>query len=331
MSDILPLDPAKTKQAAELKHTAPLLGCRFDGGGRFVFAGGQEAAVQRWELATGKKTTLEGAKSWVRGLAADPAGKTVFAADYTGQVLAYPVEDEQPKPLWAVQAHQGWARALAVSPDGKTLASCGNDRLVRLWSAADGKPLATLAGHASHVYNVAFFPDGKQLASAELLGAVKHWDLAAGREVRGLDGAVLHKYDPVFMADHGGARGMTFSPDGQWLACCGITEVSNAFAGVGKPAVALFDWATGARKQLLRPKEAFQGTAWGVVFQPAGWVVAVGGGNGGVLWYWKPEDPVSAFKLALPTNARDLALHADGRRLAVACFDGAVRLYETPA
>jgi WD40 repeat protein len=329
MNDNTPLDPAKTKLTLELKHTAPLLGCRFDPSGRFLFAGGQEAALQRWELAGGKKTTLTGPKSWVRGLAF--TDKLVFAADYTGQVLAWPIEGDKTTPQWAISAHTGWARALAVSPDGKTLASCGNDRLVRLWSTADGKPLATLEGHVSHVYNVAFHPDGKQLASADLMGVVRCWDLTTGKAARSLDAAVLHKYDPVFMADHGGARGMVFSPDGKLLAICGISEVSNAFAGVGKPAVVLFDWATGARKQLLKPKEAFQGTAWGVAFQPAGWIVAVGGGNGGVVWFWKAEDAASVFALKLPTNARDLTLHSDGRRLAAACFDGAVRVYEMTA
>jgi hypothetical protein len=60
-------------------------------------------------------------------------------------------------------------------------------------------------------------------------------------------------------------------------------------------------------------------------------VVGVGGGNGGLVWFWKADDPVSAFTLKLPTNARDLATHPDGRRLAVAGFDGAVRVYEPSA
>jgi WD40 repeat protein len=277
-------------------------------------------------LAGGKKTPFEGHKSWVRALAF--SGDTLFSADYTGQVMAWPVEGDKAAPKWTVAAHKGWARALAVSPDGKTVASCGNDGLVRLWSASDGKEVAQYEGHESHVYNVIFHPDGKALISGDLKGVVKHWDLATGKATRELDAKVLHKYDPTFMADHGGVRGIALSGDGKLLACAGITEVTNAFAGVGKPLIVVFDWESGKTKVALKPKEAFQGTMWGVAFHASGWVVGVGAGNGGMLWFWKVTEAASAHTVKLPTNARDLGMHPDGKRLAVACFDGAVRVYE---
>ena len=121
---------------------------------------------------------------------------------------------------------------------------------------------------------------------------------------------------------------MAFDPAGMLLACAGITDVSNAFAGIGKAAIVLFDWQTGQRKQLLRPKEDFQGTAWGVVFHPDGFLAGVGGGNGGALWFWKPDQPQSFFTVKTPVNGRDLDLHPDGKRLAVACADGAVRIFD---
>jgi WD40 repeat protein len=325
------VDPAQTRMVLELKHTSPLIGCRFDATGRFVFAGAQESAVQRWELATSKKTTLAAHKSWVRALASAPDGKLLFTGGYDGQVIAWPTDTDNPAPQWTISAHKGWVRALAVSPDGKTLASCGNDNLVKLWSAADGKPLRELAGHLRHVYNVAFHPNGQALVSGDLMGVLKQWDMAKGTAEREFDGGVLHKYDEGFGADIGGVRGMAFSGDGGLLACAGITEVSNAFAGVGKPVVALFDWPTGKRKQLLIPKDPFQGTAWGVCFHPDGFVIGAGGGNGGALWFWKPEQAQAFVTLKLPANARDLALHPDGKRLAVACQDGAVRIYEMTA
>src|SRR5262249_14849062 len=147
--------------------------------------------------------------------------------------------------------------AVAVSPDGQTLATCGNDHLVKLWSVATGKLLHELASHTSHVYNIVFHPSGKALASADLMGVVKHWDLGTHKAVRELDAKILHKWDPVFRGNIGGARGMAFQGDGSLLALSGITEVSNAFAGIGKPLVVLFDWQTGKTKQLLRPKAPF--------------------------------------------------------------------------
>lgn len=324
-------NPTQTRLAQELKHASPLVSCRFDAAGAFVFAGAQDNSIQRWALADGKKTALTGHKSWVRALVSVPKRQLLLSGDYNGQLIWWPADAETPKPMRTVDAHNGWIRAVAVSPDGATLATCGNDHLVKLWSVADGKPLRTLTGHANHVYNVAFHPGGKVLVSADQKGVLKEWDLVQGTHVRDLDAGVLWKYDPTFRADIGGARGLAFSPDGSRLACCGITEVTNAFAGIGKPVIVLFDSASGKRLQLLRPKDAFQGTAWRVVFHPSGFVVGVGGGAAGAVWFWKPEQAESFHTFKLPGSGRDLDLHPDGTRLAVAFYDGAVRVYEMTA
>jgi hypothetical protein len=161
---------------------------------------------------------------------------------------------------------------------------------------------------------------------------VRDWDLTTGACVRELDAKVLHKYDPTFRADIGGARGMAVAADGR-VACAGITNVSNAFAGVGNPLVVVIDWEAG-KSRLLRPKDAFQGTAWGVGFHPAGYVVAAGGGGGGRVWFWKGDEAVSSHTVAVPPNARDLALHPAGARLAVAGGNGSALVYtlaKTPA
>jgi len=321
----LKADPPATKLGVEWKHNSPLLGCRFDPSGRFVFAGAQDNSIQRWEIATGKKTALAGHQSWARPLAFDTAGHLI-SGDCAGRILWWDAAAETPAPLRTVEAHDGWVRGLAVSPDGKLLASCGNDNLVKLWTI-DGKPVSQFAGHTRHVYNVVFHPDGQQLASGDLLGVVKHWDRAKPAAVRDFDASVMHKYDPTFRASIGGARSMTFSADGSQLALAGIINVSNAFAGIGNPAVVLFDWQSGKRAQMLQPQAAFQGTMWGVVHHPDRFWIGAAGGSGGGMWFWKPSEEKAYHMLKLPNNGRDLALHPDGIRLAVPHADGALRLY----
>jgi hypothetical protein len=155
---------------------------------------------------------------------------------------------------------------------------------------------------------------------------VKDWNLKTGACDRELDAKVLWKYDTGFMADIGGARAMEFSPDGTKLACAGITNVSNAFAGVGNPAVVLFEWKDGKAK-LLKPKDAFQGTGWGVAFHPAGFVIGAGGGNGGQVWFWKGDDAVSFHTVKVPVSVRDLGLTPGGERFACAGANGSAYVY----
>jgi WD40 repeat protein len=352
-------NPIAARLERELKHARPLIGCRFDPSGRFLFVSSEDETIQRFDMLTGAKVALTGHRSWVRGMAfigartasrqvdswehereslhalagfgasAFPAPKpepfVLVSGDYHGQLIWWHGDAVAPKPIRTVDSHQGWIRAVATSPDGQTVASCGNDHAVKLWSAADGKPIGTLAGHMSHVYNVAFHPDGKRLASCDLKGVVKDWNLSTGSSERELDAKALWKYDPGFMADIGGARSMAFSADGRQLACAGITNVSNAFAGVGNPAVVLFNWKDGKSK-VLKTKDAFQGTAWGVAFHPAGFIIAAGGGSGGGAWFWK-NDVISMHFLQLAASARDMALAPNGEHFACAGSNGTTYLY----
>jgi len=355
----MPLDPTAARVEREFRHASPLLGCRFDPSGRFLFATAQDNSIQRFDLVTGAKTALLGHASWGRGLATRAVGPkatdtekvalrvaarggalgpsavvapvppadpfTIVSADYHGKLIWWRGDAAAPSPVRTVEAHAGWCRAVALSPDGATLASCGNDNFVKLWDAVTGAPRRTLTGHSSHVYNVAFHTSGTRLVSADLLGTVKDWDVATGACVRDLDAKVMHKYDPTFRADIGGARGMAVAVDGR-VACAGITNVSNAFAGVGNPLVVLFDWADGKPKA-LKPKDAFQGTAWGVGFLSDGTVIAAGGGSGGRVWFWAGAETTSTHTLTHAAHIRDLAVHPAGDRFAVACSTGAAVVY----
>lgn len=322
------IDPKKTKELKKIKLPSPLLGCRFDPSGKYVFAGAQDNSIRRWDWSTTKATAFTGHKSWIRALAFDNSGKTLFSGDYRGRLLVWDVEGDGKKPVKDIDAHRGFLRALAVNPTGKLLASCGNDHQIRIWSIPDCKMTTELTGHECHVYNVAFHPDGKHLVSADLKGKVKQWDLATGNVVREFDGSILHKYDKNFRADIGGVRSMDFSADGSLLLCAGITNVSNAFAGVGNPLFVGFDWKTGKPAKNFKPAKAFRGSGWGVVTHPSKLILGVGaGGGGGALWFWKPESDKSIHMLKLPTNARDLDLHVDNRHIAIAFADGYARVY----
>ncbi len=322
------ITPARTRVAQELRHTSPLIACRFDPSGRFVFAAAQDNTIQRFELAGGAKVALTGHRSWVRGLAFHTASHKLLSTDYAGKIKVWDAEAATPTVERTIDAHDGWVRAIVMSPDQRQFATCGNDNLIKLWNFADFSLVREFEGHTTHVYNVAFHPTERMIVSGDLRGNIKQWDLQTGRETRAMDASVIFRYDPTFRADHGGVRSMAFNADGSLLACAGITNVTNAFAGIGNPAIVLFNWQTGQRTQVLRVNPPFQGTAWGVVFHPQGYVIGAGGGSGGGIWFWRPTEQNSIQNIAVPNNVRDLAMHPDTRRLAVPCYDSVLRIYE---
>lgn len=323
------VDPTKTHPTREFEYTSPYLACRFDPTGTYLFASAQDNSIQRYHLESGEHVPLAAHESWPRGLAFSPTGDVFYSGGNEGRLITWPATVSTPSPQRTAEAHQGWIRAVVVSPDGTLIATAGNDRMVRLWNAADGALVRELAGHESHVYNLAFHPSGTQLVSGDLKGGLRQWDVATGAEVRKLDASRLWKYDPGFAADIGGVRSIAFNREGSLLACGGITDVSNAFAGVGNPAVVLFDWESGSPKLVHLSKENLQGVVWGLAFHPDGFLIgATGGGGGGSLLFWRPDAEREFHRLALPATSCDLALHPNSRQLAVAHYDKKLRLYE---
>jgi len=325
------IDPTKTHVSKQLKHNRPIISCRFDIQGKYVFYGAQDNRVWRWAWRGDAKTELAAHDSWVRAIGFTPDGGTLLTGGYDGQLIWWPVDAKQPQPIRRVAAHAGWLRSLAVSPDGQLVATAGNDRLVKLWKTSDGSLVNELPGHQRYVYNVIFHPSGKALVSGDLMGNLIHWDVATGKKVRELKAKSLHKYDTTFKADIGGFRGLVFSPDGKRLAGSGITNVTNAFAGVGNPSIVVFDWQTGKQQMEHLSKGKLRGVAWGVVIHPQDFTIGASGGQGGFLLFFKPGQKEEFHQYKLPDTALDLDLCSDGLHLVTAHFDRQVRVSKMAA
>lgn len=331
------IQPDKTKLDSEHKHARPLTNCVWDPLSRFVFFGAEDNAVHRFDVGSQALARFEAHDSWTRAIDVSRDGKVLVTGGYDGRLAIWPADTADSKPISIVDAHQGWIRAVALSPDGQQIATCGNDRLIKLWSAKDLALVRQLPGHASHVYNAGFTKDGSRLLSCDLQGIVKSWMLSTSDDPAGgeklaesadiVKAETLAKYDTTFRADIGGARGLAFSEDGHTLALAGITNVTNAFAGVGEVAVVLVDWQEKKIKLQLECKDKQRGTAWGVAYHRDGYWIGACGGSGGFLIFWKGDAAHEVYKMKLKNEARGMSLSPDGSKIAIAHADSHLRIY----
>jgi WD40 repeat protein/predicted Ser/Thr protein kinase len=131
------------------------------------------------------------------------------------------------------EGHKNLVWSGAFSPDSRRLASCSQDRTVRLWQINPLPPsprgqggvrrvteCQELRGHTDEVFAAAFHPDGTRLATAGRDRAIWLWDLNRGEEVARLTGHTSYIWS------------LAFSPDGKTLV-----------SGSGDSTVRLWDTA----------------------------------------------------------------------------------------
>jgi WD40 repeat protein len=320
-------DPKLAHVAADFKHDSPFIACRFDPKERYLFAAAQDQTVQRFELATGKKTAFKAHDSWVRAIGFSPDGMATYTGGYDGRLIFWTTAAESPEPIRKVDAHHGWMRALAVSPDGKRVATCGNDNLVKLWNAEDGSLVRTLSGHDRHIYSVMFHSKGEWIISGDLRGIVKQWDVASGKHVRDFDAKDLYTPNPGQGAEYGGVRSLALSPDGKHLACGGLYKGENPFGAVQEPLVVVFEWESAKKVQSHVANGGLKGIVWNAEYHKDGYLVAsCGGAGGGHLLFWKLDAAAEFHRFSLPNTALDSHLGAGGLQVATAHHDGHVRV-----
>jgi WD40 repeat protein len=322
------LDVKQAHVLNQWAHDRPLVACRFEPQGRYVFCGAEDTAVHRFALADGAKISGTGGHdSWVMALAFTKDAGLTISGGAEGRLVWWETAGAQLQPVRKIDGHQGWIRAMDVSPDGALLATAGNDLIIRLWNPADGTAVKELHGHERHIYSLQFHPGGQFLLSGDLMGKLKQWDVASGQLVREFDAKELHSYNGGQQVDFGGIRGIAVSPDGQFLAAGGLHKASNPLGAVHEPRVELFKWDTQEIVKTHIAEGITQGVIWRLKYLSEGSLLGLsGGGSGGFLLFWKPDNEKDFHRFQLPNLARDMDLHPDGIRVATAHYDRNVRI-----
>ena len=91
--------------------------------------------------------------------------------------------------------------SIAFHPIENILASCAEDKTIKLWNLATGECVTTLFGHEQWVKCVAYSIDGKLLASGSIDRTIKLWNLARGECVNTLLGHLDSVSDISFSSD----------------------------------------------------------------------------------------------------------------------------------
>ena len=288
----------------EMQHAGAVRSATFSPDGRLLVTASEDSTAQVWDAQTGVK---RGAALRHRGIvlfaAFDPTGERVVtaSADSTAQVWDVTKGANIGR---SVLQHRGVVFSAVFSPDGRYVVTASADSTAQIWNARTGQPVVNPLRHGSIVYAATYSPDGQRVVTAAGGGTAQLWDARTGTTLR-----------PTMR--HGGAvLWAAFSADGRRI----VTASADSLAQV-------WDALTGARRGA--PLRA-PGMVYSAVFSPDGRQILIAGPT------IRPSEWAADGRPALPPPpalyqlppVNFAALSPDGRLVATAAGDSAVRLWD---
>lgn len=155
----------------------------------WVFAtGGLDKIVKVWDEKTRKAVVnFDQSEAGITGLAFLPNGVQLVGSSEDGRLYWWGIYYNQKQkafggyPYRHEEAHEGGVNALGISADGKRLVTGGEDNVVSVWDADNGRRVKDLKDSTAPIYAVALSPDGKTAVGAGREGVVRVWTVDDGK------------------------------------------------------------------------------------------------------------------------------------------------------
>ena len=303
------------------EHTQLVWLVSFSPDGKTLVSASDDGTVRLWSAATGQcLRTLKTHSNWVLSVAFDGTGERLISGHQDGQIRLW--NQATGGCLKTLSGHVSPVSAVLLLPQETAptsidrsplsyhtnpelscqLASCSDDRTIKLWDMKRGDCLKTLWGHQGCVQSITISPDGSVLASGSHDQTIKLWDWRSGECLQTLEGH-LHRVKTV-----------TFDPLGQLLA-----------SGSDDHTIKLWEVQTGV---CLRTLEGHQDWVLSVAFSPDGTRVASASGDR-TLKLWEVQTGECLQTLTGHSQrVRSVVFSPDGARLVSGSGDQTVKVWE---